>query len=674
MAVGSTVTSNSGDDQGVKYQITVAVNGSDAGKVVVCGNNGNVGKNGVVTIPPTNTINEESYTVTKIEANAFKDYKALTSIEYPAGITVGDGAFKGTSATCAAHRFDKETKNGVCEVCDYKCEHTDKSEATCVASAVCNTCGSNFGDVDRNAHAWNWAYSNGKHDGVCTLNNSHVKLGNCAPGEDGNCTDCGTKLVASVEDWQATTYYATANEAFEAAMKAGNCTVTILADTYLNKTPTVGNNQQPGVSLVVNPGAELKIVYVNLHLSDISGGGAIEVYGADLYAHGTVSNVTITGSGAYLHVYGTVGDVTINYCTIYNYGTIESGTFNYSVSNNGDITGGTFNDTVSHDSGTIRNGEFNNVVTTFDRSNDAVETSIVGGTFNNKLVHGMNRIQGGTINADSLILGENFSFVCECDGSGITCNHVHTERNTPATCVKGEICIFCGEVIGEPDPNAHSLTYYTSAIDTITERCIISGCEHVETATLETPSTHFPYNGAEQKKAWVTYSDGWLGGTLEIQYPEGCTDAGIVKVSIEATNGVEADGEYTIIGIEPTAAHFIFTPPEDLTYNGKTKAATVALASPYDKAGGITVKYYQNGKELNESLINAGTYTVKIDVAGGTNFIAAQNITDENWTFTIAKAESVKTAPTPKQNLVYNGQPQELTTAAVPNGNHDVRY
>ena len=87
-----------------------------------------------------------------------------------------------------------------------------------------------------------------------------------------------------------------------------------------------------------------------------------------------------------------------------------------------------------------------------------------------------------------------------------------------------------------------------------------------------------------------------------------------------------------------TAGNFTFKPAADLKFNNTAKSATVTTA--LKGVGKITVKYYdENGKEVKP--INAGTYTVKIDVADGDNYSAATDLTSDKWTFTIAKAAAV---------------------------------
>ncbi len=47
--------------------------------------------------------------------------------------------------------INHDYENGVCSVCDYICEHTG-GEATCVAKAVCEACGLEYGTIDADNH------------------------------------------------------------------------------------------------------------------------------------------------------------------------------------------------------------------------------------------------------------------------------------------------------------------------------------------------------------------------------------------------------------------------------------------------------------------------------------------------------------------------------------------
>ena len=79
---------------------------------------------------------------------------------------------------------------------------------------------------------------------------------------------------------------------------------------------------------------------------------------------------------------------------------------------------------------------------------------------------------------------------------------------------------------------------------------------------------------------------------------------------------------------------FDFTPPSDLTYDGKAKEATVTTSKT--GVGDITVKYYDETGNM-ATPIEPGDYTVKIDVADGTDYNAVTNMECDDWKFTVAK-------------------------------------
>ncbi len=105
----------------------------------------------------------------------------------------------------------------------------------------------------------------------------------------------------------------------------------------------------------------------------------------------------------------------------------------------------------------------------------------------------------------------------------------------------------------------------------------------------------------------------------------------------------DADGyEFVLSGntvrlqkiLTPVAvSDFTFVAPADLTYTGTAKTATVTGKSGI---GAITVKYYDStGKKLSGAPVDAGTYTVKIDVAESDEYAAVTDLTDAGWKFTV---------------------------------------
>ncbi len=209
---------------------------------------------------------------------------------------------------------------------------------------------------------------------------------------------------------------------------------------------------------------------------------------------------------------------------------------------------------------------------------------------------------------------------------------------------------------------------YTASGATITARCTASGCPLTGkiggTLTL-VPPTELTYDGSLKRPtiqpdtAWTANIGAWNGSTTYYRNDtnvDSPTDAGDYKVKCWVTGSENAAAEvtYTIEKATPTATDFNFSgpAPTDLTYNGNSKTATVT--SSQNGMGQVTVRYYQNGNSV-EAPKDAGTYTVKISVADGTNYKAVDNLSDSNWTFTISPNS---TAPTVilSGDMVYNSQ------------------
>ena len=154
------------------------------------------------------------------------------------------------------------------------------------------------------------------------------------------------------------------------------------------------------------------------------------------------------------------------------------------------------------------------------------------------------------------------------------------------------------------------------------------------------------YNGTKQ--TGVRGDTGYtLGGDYE------ATDVGATDYTATATLNPgykwddDSTGDKTItwnIGKKaPTVTDFNFVAPTDLIYDGTDKTASVTLKSPLTKSGAISVKYEKSGTAVTETK-DVGTYTVKIDVAGGENFEATSGLTASAWTFSITPAN--QSAPT----------------------------
>ena len=115
----------------------------------------------------------------------------------------------------------------------------------------------------------------------------------------------------------------------------------------------------------------------------------------------------------------------------------------------------------------------------------------------------------------------------------------------------------------------------------------------------------------------------------------------VVPASADDTTTISGDGtsdqtgQMTItlkIKETPTASDFTFTAPASLAYDGQSKTATVT--SGKTGMGEITVEYYEGETKLDSAPSAEGTYTVKANVAEGTEYKAA-TVEDSSWAFTI---------------------------------------
>ena len=158
-----------------------------------------------------------------------------------------------------------------------------------------------------------------------------------------------------------------------------------------------------------------------------------------------------------------------------------------------------------------------------------------------------------------------------------------------------------------------------------------------------TANTGLVYNGTE--RIGVNAGTGYtLTGTYK------ATDVGATSYTAVATlnsNYKWSDGGTEDVTItwnigkrDPQPTDIVVTPPKNLVYDGNKKEATAKLDSNYTGAGAITIKYKDPDTGSAADPINAGTYTVYVNVAGGTNFNAATSLNRPGlWNFTIAKAE-----------------------------------
>lgn len=176
--------------------------------------------------------------------------------------------------------------------------------------------------------------------------------------------------------------------------------------------------------------------------------------------------------------------------------------------------------------------------------------------------------------------------------------------------------------------------------------------------TIAPPSGGLIYDGSAKAARLTT--TGWTAADVgEITYQKDGSalsaapvDAGTYTAGI-TVGGQTASVTYTIRQAVPQAGDFAFSPPDTLTYDGSAKTAKVAARAGIAGMGGVTVKYYRNGVEV-EQPADVGTYNVRIDVAEGKNYDAAADLPDDSWTFTIAANETA-TAVTLSGDTTYTG-------------------
>lgn len=187
--------------------------------------------------------------------------------------------------------------------------------------------------------------------------------------------------------------------------------------------------------------------------------------------------------------------------------------------------------------------------------------------------------------------------------------------------------------------------------------------------TIAPPSGGLIYDGSAKAARLTT--TGWTAADVgEIAYQKDGSalsaapvDAGTYTADI-TVGGQTASVTYTIRQAVPQAGDFAFTPPDTLTYDGSAKTAKVAARAGIAGMGGVTVKYYRNGVKV-EQPTDVGTYNVRIDVAEGTNYDAAADLTDDSWTFTIAANETAPAVALSGDTTYTGGQIMPVPTVKI---------
>ncbi|MBP1548867.1 MAG: hypothetical protein J6A05_02585 [Oscillospiraceae bacterium] len=390
-------------------------------------------------------------------------------------------------------------------------------------------------------------------------------------------------------------------------------------------------------------------------------------FNSTVFNYGTIEDGTFNNDAVYNH--GTITGGTFNNDIVYNYGTIEDGTFNNEVGNATTITGGTFNGTVYND-GTIEDGTFDGAV---ENNN-----TISGGTFDGA-VYNYGTITGGTFeevnNYDdlskiSLTTDSNGGYsavISKTTGYGGTVTvdgneHEHNENNAiyseydENSHTKTAACENCPiNYVGSVN-ESHSVTVFTASDNVITANCVCG--QEMGTFTLEAPAD-LTYNG-EAKEATVTVA-GEVGGeaTPTVEYYIGNekldaapTNRGTYTAKITVDDAT-AELEFTIGAKNISVATVTVTP---LEYTGAAQSADIVL-----KDGDYTlVKDTDYSITGTSSATDAGTYNVTI--TGINNY---QGSFEETWTITKAIPSIGEITITP--NPIYDSNTVEDITLTYEN-------
>ena len=210
-------------------------------------------------------------------------------------------------------------------------------------------------------------------------------------------------------------------------------------------------------------------------------------------------------------------------------------------------------------------------------------------------------------------------------------------------------------------------TLYSS--NRLQECCILEGCTSTTNGTLILTAPNQKYSGAPYDVASYNTSGDWKHDPSVGEYyytdSEGNkipapVNVGTYNVNLDV-DGVTATQEFKIIAENMYSGDFTFQGPENLTYDGSPKEATVTVVpGKADAAGSITVKYYKGDAQVANP-IDAGTYTVKIDVTAGTGYKEVSNMEYSAWTFTI-EPKPVTITGISAQGKVYDGNTDAVIT------------
>lgn len=173
-----------------------------------------------------------------------------------------------------------------------------------------------------------------------------------------------------------------------------------------------------------------------------------------------------------------------------------------------------------------------------------------------------------------------------------------------------------------------------------------SGCTNLTSITIPNSMTNI-YMGAFSGCSGLT--DVYYLGTKDEW----------ASITISSYYNDDLNGKVRYVG--DIAQGFSFTPPSNLTYDGNAKEAAVTKNN--QEYGAFTIKYYdQNGQVCSASPVDAGTYTVKIDIEESSKYSAVSGY--EVGRFTILQAENSFTKNLSIEEWTYGDTPKAPTAEA----------
>ncbi len=233
--------------------------------------------------------------------------------------------------------------------------------------------------------------------------------------------------------------------------------------------------------------------------------------------------------------------------------------------------------------------------------------------------------------------------------------HFISDAGYALSCENGTLSMYAHE---------HEWTY-TSDGTAITAACKADNVSGGQ-LTLRVPANAV-YDG-RPKTAVVVPSADWAGGTADIVYTKTGVpdftgepvDAGSYTAALRLGEA-EVSAAFAIAKADWTTSDFTVAVPRDLVYNGEVKRVSVTSAGT---DGEITVQYYRGNQAVLP--VNAGIYTVRIDVTEGANYNSA-SLASDNWMFTIAKASQSIVVPTDR-TVMRNGLPVDMANWVTAQG------